>query len=96
MNAKRLRTRIERLERRINGHECEACTRTAFEQVAARGDPNLVAPARCPDCGNPNPRIPMREVDALVADEQRLKELERMLSERWSKEHPPKGDGSES
>jgi len=43
MNAKRFRTRIERLERRINGHECKACTRTAFEQVAARGDPNLVS-----------------------------------------------------
>jgi len=38
----------------------------------------------------------MREIDALVADEQRLEELERMLFERWSKEPPPKGDGSES
>jgi hypothetical protein len=94
MNVKRLRSRIERIDRHNKGDECAACTRTAFEQIAATNDPNLTAPEHCPDCGNPNPRIPLKEIDALLGDEAKVEELERILFEQFNKVWPRRGSGS--
>ena len=90
MDIKRLRSRIEHLEQRTNGGECGACARTAFEQMEVEGDPSLTAPTCCPDCGNPNPRIPLRVMDALVADEEKVRRLEKVLRERLRIKHAAK------
>lgn len=75
MNIKGLTSRIRRLEPRIKGAGCEACVRTALKQLVARRDPTITAPDRCPECDNPNPKIPIRVAHALVLGEVTVSEL---------------------
>ena len=90
------RSRVRRLERRIKGAECDSCTKTALMRVAARADSTLVAPERCPECGNPNPRIPMRIIDELMERYERKEELERAARERKLERADTNGTGPES
>lgn len=59
MHLKQLRSRIERLEWRTKEGECSGCIRTAIALVTADKDSISTVPPRCPDCGNPNPKIPL-------------------------------------
>ena len=75
---KELASRTERLERRTKGEECNGCTRTAIAELIASmaaieersgcADWSSSAPAPCPDCGNPNPQIPLRLIREILSD----------------------------
>lgn len=81
MSLKRIESRIERLERRTKGGECDGCNRTAALKAAARlaayknggsVDPTIEL-ASCPDCGNPHPRVSIRYArEAMDAYRKRL------------------------
>ena len=74
-----------------------SCTRTAIahlmERMAARKkrpdhevDQSSISKPACPECGNPNPRIPMRVIDSLMENEERVSTLEGKLhqSPEWT------------
>lgn len=64
MHLRQLRSRIERLERRTKeGGECRGCIRTAIELANADKDSISTDRPRCPDCGNPHPKIPIWYID---------------------------------
>jgi hypothetical protein len=81
MNFNGLKSRLERLERRTKGGECDGCNRTASLKVAARFaahknggsvDPTIEL-ASCPDCGNPHPQVSIRYArEAMDAYRKRL------------------------
>ena len=83
---KRLRSRIERLERRIKGSECDGCIRTALAEVTGDKDPTS-SRLSCPDCGNPNPKIPLWVIDELTSDEEAVARAEELVTASY-KEHP--------
>ncbi len=81
MNVRRLRSRIERLERQTQGGECQGYNLAAQSLLLARGAdqerPGSVessAAVSCPECGNPNPKMSIRFIGGLVqAAEEDLK-----------------------
>jgi hypothetical protein len=102
-----VRRRIERLERRIKGGECDGCTRTAIKNVEARAaarkerpdgnvDWSSIQRAPCPDCGNPNPRIPMWLYDKVTERMDRRLAAEKALRERDLKQASTNGTDPES
>jgi hypothetical protein len=71
LGLKAIKSRIERLERRVDGGECNGCNLTVVNRVCCdiqrheRGEPSIedwsgTEFARCPDCSNPNPKMSMR------------------------------------
>ncbi len=104
MSYKGLKRRLDRLEQRATGGECEACTNTATMNLQMRitarnGHGNVGASSieqlPCPECGNPHPRIPMRVFDAIVANEERMVLIERKLKEEWATDPIVNAFGSE-
>ncbi len=93
----RLRSRFDRLERRAKGGECDGCTRTAMANVEARyaareelPDGRIIRgsfqPAPCPDCGTPNPAVPMRIMDAFMSNTEAMERVDKILRARKEKE----------
>lgn len=91
--------RLDRLELRAKGGECEGCTRTALMELTAAaaarekhpdgdGDPGTIPSKPCPECGNPNPQIPMRVIDEIVADEEAMARAEQSLRDDFLRDHP--------
>jgi len=104
MRFKQFRSRIERLRRCIKGGECEGCNRTAMAMMMA--DTASITPElrRCPECGNPNVKIPLSMLDSLTegwSDEEMMLALERVcmenkLNEKLGSEISAGGSGPES
>jgi hypothetical protein len=88
MNLKKLESRIGYLERHIKGAECDGCTRTALAGVRERTENGRSNEQPCPDCGNPNPRIPLWVLDEIVSDEEAVARAEEVVNDRFLKEHP--------
>jgi hypothetical protein len=88
MHLKQLRSRIKRLERRSKGGECEACIRTALAEVTREKESTSTNNLICPDCGNPNPKIPLWVMDEIVANEEQMALAEERVKERFVREHP--------
>lgn len=89
--------RLDRLEQRATGGECVECTKTAImnflKRLAAKKKLEIVGISSfeqlpCPQCGNPNPKIPMRVIDALMANKERSARIDKELLERKLKAHP--------
>jgi hypothetical protein len=94
-----LKRRLDRLELRANGGECESCTQTALMEVrtslAVRAkhpdchlDRSTIPRIPCPECGNPAPKIPLRVIDAMTADKEKMAIIDKRLREEKLKAHP--------
>jgi len=88
VNINGLASRIRYLERRIKSGECDGCTRAAFAQVEERAENGRSTDQLCPECGNPNPRIPLWVLDEIVSDEEAMARAEKLVKDRFLKEHP--------
>ncbi len=97
MPFKRLKARIERLELQSKGGECDGCTQTAMlhlqSGIAARNehpdcsiDWSAIPRLPCPDCGNRLPKIPMRVLDAIMSNKERVAQAKKEVLARIQKE----------
>jgi hypothetical protein len=79
MRLKGIEARIKRLEREIGREGCPGCTKTFVCRLGlnskrdSQGEPRIedwsaTELARCPDCGNPEPKMTMLELLELLPE----------------------------